>query len=181
MIFYVLGLILIVVIISSLIFFFFVGYTIYIILFTKVPFARTPLANIIKIFQKLKEYKFSDNLIIYDLGCGDGGFLFFAEKLGYKAVGYELSLYQYIKCVIKKRLLKSKVEIFNKDFFREDLAEADIVFIFLVDKVMKKVSDKLRSNLRPKTLVISYGFKISGWIELETLNTCPSLTYIYKV
>ncbi|MDD5032072.1 MAG: hypothetical protein PHR36_03440 [Patescibacteria group bacterium] len=164
----------------SLIFLFFSLQAIITILRTKVPFARTPDENIEKILAELKKQNIPANSLIYDLGCGDGRILFTAERHGYRAIGYELSLFQYLKGLIKKKLKRSKVEIIRKNFMEENLGDADVIFTFLVGKVMPQIGEKLRSNLKRDATVISYGFTIPDWPINKILNTKPSLTYIYR-
>lgn len=169
-------LLIIVFISGSVVLFFLLG-SLHTILKTKVPWAKTPRSNFTEIFLNINIPKKS---LIYDLGCGDGGFLFFAEKNGYKAIGYELSVYPFLKCLIKKIFSRSAIKIKRKNFFKENLKDADLIFVFLVDKVMEKLGNKLLEDLKPGTTVISYGFKIPGWEIEKTLNTVPSKTYFYK-
>jgi len=70
----------------------FAFWSIYTIVKTKVPWAKTPSENIAKIFS---EINLPENSLMYDLGCGDGRSVFFAEKRGYKGRGCELSLYSF--------------------------------------------------------------------------------------
>ncbi len=155
----------------------FAGWTLYALIKTKVPFAKTPEKNITRIFSEINLPK---NSLIYDLGCGDGRFLLRAEKLGYRAIGYELSLYPYLKCSLNKILKKSSIKIINKNFYQADLTNADAVFLFLVAGVMEKIGKKLKNDLKPGTPVISYGFTLPGWQILKILDTNPSKTYLYK-
>jgi len=177
------GLIILLAVLMALIIIFFIislvfaGWTLYALIKTKVPFAKTPKENLDKIFTEINLPK---NSLIYDLGCGDGRFLFQAEKLGYRAIGYELSLYPYLKCWLKKILKKSSIKIINKNFYQADFSDADAVFLFLVAGVMGKVGEKLKNDLKPGTPVISYGFILPGWQILKILKTNPSKTYLYK-
>ncbi|MFA4834211.1 MAG: hypothetical protein WC619_05215 [Patescibacteria group bacterium] len=170
-----------VIIIFSLIVLFFCLQAIITIIRIKVPFARTPDENIEKIFTELKKKNILAGSLFYDLGCGDGRILFEAEKRSYKSVGYELSLYQYLRGLTRKRLSESKVKIMRKDFMKEDLSDADVIFTFLVGKVMPGLGEKLKNNLKKGAIVISYGFKIPGWQINKILETKPSLTYIYII
>jgi len=172
-----LGVALVIIILFFTLTIFIAGWTLYALFKTKVPFAKTPRENIAKIFNEISLPK---NSLIYDLGCGDGRFLFAAEKLGYRAIGYELSLYPYLKCLLKKFFKKSSIKIFNKNFLKADLTNADAVFIFLVAGIMARVGDKLKKNLKPNTPVISYGFSLSGWRLVKTVNTASSKIYFYN-
>jgi hypothetical protein len=80
---------------------------------------------------------------------------------------------------MNKFIKGSRVIIKNHDFFKQDLKAADAIFIFLNSMIMKKISEKLKQNLKPETLVISYGFEIPGWNLKKVLDTKPSKTYIY--
>ena len=148
----------------------------YVNLKTRVPWAKVPLSNIEMIFNNLG---LPVNSLVYDLGCGDGRFLFLAEKRGFRAVGYELAYYPYLKTLISKYIKGSKIAIENKDFFKQDLGAADAVFIFLTASVMNKIGLKLKNNLKAETTVVSYGFAIPGWTISNILETKPSKTYIY--
>lgn len=148
----------------------------YVNLTTQVPWAKVPAVNLEKI---LAEINLPKNSLVYDLGSGDGRFLFLAEKKGLRAVGYELALYPYLKTIIRKFLVGSKITTKNKDFFKTDLSKAEAIFIFLTASVMGKIGMKLKQNLKPGIKVISYGFKIPGWPIVKILETSPSQTYIY--
>lgn len=149
---------------------------IYVNITTAVPWARVPQANLEQI---LAEINLAPGSLLYDLGCGDGRFLFIAEEKGFKAVGYELSLYPYLKTLASKFIKNSRIQIRRQDFFKQDLGAADAVFIFLTGSVMAKIGLKLKQDLKEETKVISYGFLIPGWSVKKILDTHPSKTYIY--
>lgn len=151
-------------------------WTIATLFFTKVPFARTPEANISKAIAQLN---LPANAKFYDLGCGDGKALFLAEKLGYRVTGFELSPYPYFRAIIKKYFTNSKAEIHRSNFFNNNLSQADGVYLFLIKSIMPRVGEKLKKELRPGTPVISYAFQIPGWQAIKILDTSPSKTYIY--
>jgi SAM-dependent methyltransferase len=169
---------LIIIFILGAVILFFLLHSAYTIFKTKVPWAKTPRDNFTEIFSNISIPK---NSLIYDLGCGDGEFLFFAEKNGYKAIGYELSVYPFLKCLIKKIFRGSAIKIKRKNFLKEDLKDADLIFVFLVDKVMEGLGGKLSRDLKPGTIIISYGFKIPNWKIDKILDTNPSETYFYKI
>ncbi|MEI7498146.1 MAG: hypothetical protein WCK11_02585 [Candidatus Falkowbacteria bacterium] len=152
--------------------------TIYVNIVTNVPWAKVPTANLEKIIAAIS---LPANALIYDLGCGDGRFLFFAEKKGFRAVGYELSIYPYLKTVLHKFISGSTITIYKTNFFRADLSQAEAVFVFLTGAVMEKIGKKLKQALKPGTPVISYGFAIPYWTPTTILETMPSKTYVYTV
>ncbi len=174
----ILKIILVIVAMGSFIFLFLAACSIYTNLTTGVPWAKIPEANILKIF---KEISLPQNSWLYDLGAGDGRVILAAEKFGLRARGFELSLYPYLKAWLKILISKSRAEIKRKDFFKENLSQADAIFIFLTGNALVKLGQKLKQELKPGVTVISYGFALPGWRLEKTIFTRPSLTYVYKV
>jgi SAM-dependent methyltransferase len=174
----VLQIVMIIVVVGSVVFLCLAGCSIYTNLTTGVPWAKIPKENIFKIFE---EIKLSKNSLVYDLGCGDGRVILAAEKFGFRARGFELSLYPYLKAKFEILIGQSRAEVVRKNFFKENLSQADAVFIFLTGKALLKLSQKLKHELKPGATVISYGFALPGWQAVRVINTRPSLTYIYKI
>lgn len=115
--------------------------------------------------QKMLELaKIKSDTIIYDLGSGDGRFIFGAAKLGAKkAIGYELSLPIYIYSKIKSFFYKN-AEIRCKDFWfdAKKFNDADVIFCFLMIKPMQKFESIIWPNLKPGCKVVSNVFKMPG-------------------
>ncbi len=173
-----LKIILAVVITGSLIFIFFAACSIYTNLTTGIPWAKISKANILKIFEELDLPR---NSLIYDLGAGDGRVILAAEKFGLRAKGFELSPYPYLRALLKIFFSRSRAEINRQDFLKENLSQADAVFVFLTDKILLKLSRKFKRELKPGATVISYGFALPNWRPDRTIFTRPSLTYVYKI
>lgn len=137
------------------------------ILFSKVPYCPTPNVALDEI---IKELKIQPNQIIYDLGCGDGRFLFAAEKFGAKTFGYEISLPSYLRAqfYIKKRRLKTK--IYFKNFYKANLNNADVVFCFLTKRVIGEVEKLLINNLKKGATVVVYTDVFSSLKPFKTMG-----------
>lgn len=165
------------IVIATLVVVFFGVNMIYVNLKTLVPWVKTPLKNLQIV---LEEINLPAGSLIYDLGCGDGRFLFMAERRGLKAVGYELALYPYLKAQFNKFLQASHVKIRRQDFLKQDLSAAEAIFVFLNALVMERIGLKLKKNLKPGIIVVSYGIVIPGWEPIKILATKPSSTYIYR-
>lgn len=166
------------IILAALVVLFFVLWSFITLIVTRVPWAPTPKKTIDLI---LEEADIKPGQIVYDLGCGDGRVLLRAEKLGAKTTGFELSLWLYLKAKFKIWLSGSKTKIIRKNFLNQNLSEADIIFCFLVSKVMPKVKVKLQKDLKPDTKVISYAFTFPDWQPYKILDTKPSKTYFYEI
>ncbi len=123
--------------------------------------------------------------LVIDIGCGDGRVLRKASKcFGAKAIGYEVNLLAYIKA----RLLcmgDRNIQVKCKNFWKEKLTAADVVFCYLYPDVMKRLSVKLRSDLKPGTVVASCNFPLPGFQPQQVLRPGGALhndpLYIYQM
>ncbi len=158
-------------------------YIFIILLKTKVPFVRTPLAVIDTIINAVG---ITSRDTVYDLGCGNARVLIEIErKTGARVVGYELSPWAYFLARWNVRLHQSKALIGYADFYKADLSPATVVFAFLIVAVMPKVGAQLEKQLKPGTTVVCYGFSIPQWTPNKTIPTRQndpkaSKIYIYK-
>lgn len=131
-------------------------------LITRIPFVPTTKRTTEKL---IKVAKLKKNQKVLDLGCGDGRLLFAAEaEQKISAIGYEISPIPYLIAKIKKFLKKSQVKIKMKNFLKEDISSADIIFVYLIPDVMPKLSKKLKNECKKGTKIISNTFRIK---ELE--------------
>ncbi len=156
--------------------------TVYAMLFGA-PWVPTPSLAVAKMVEKAKLKK-GDK--VYDLGCGDGRLLFEASrKKGVQAIGYEISPLVYLIAVIRNLLNGWKVKIYFKSYMREDLSEADVVFLYLLPKAFKRLVTKFKKELKKGSLVISYAFKIDELELVERIERnkekgiCP--IWIYRI
>ena len=149
--------------------------TISILLF-KVPFVPTPKENVDKIIQLLDLKK---NQKFYDLGCGEGRFLIEATKQGARSVGFEISVWAYIRGQINLFLHRSSAKIFFKNFFNTNLSDADAIYCFLIKKVMPQLAEKLNSELKIGAKIVSYGFELPGWTAEQIIQPNKKLSHIY--
>jgi SAM-dependent methyltransferase len=122
--------------------------------------------------------------LLVDLGCGDGRILRAAQKrYGVKAIGYEVNPLAYAIA----RLLcfgNRNIHIIRKNFWKADLGAADIVFCYLYPDVLKPLSQKLESELRPGAVVASSNFAIPRFQPVSVLRPARSMhndpLYIYR-
>lgn len=153
------------------------------LLYTRVPFVRTSKKTIDRI---LREIAIKKDDTVYDLGCGNARVLLEVEKkTGAKAIGFELSPWAYILAKLNLLYHKTSVQVRYGDFYRENIADADIVFCFLINSVMPKVKQYLEKQLKPGTIVVSLAFPIKAWKPIKEFpsrqkDLKSSNIYIYK-
>ncbi|HSW79066.1 MAG TPA: hypothetical protein VLF88_03570 [Candidatus Babeliales bacterium] len=99
--------------------------------------------------------------IVYDLGCGDGRFLKAAANKGFKAVGYELNPFMFLYSWVTTLRYGRRVKVRFGNFWKADISKADAIFVFLLDKYMKKLDEKILDSGKHLKLA-SHTFKIPG-------------------
>ena len=145
------------------------------------PSRKKDFSRIIKILAPKPNY------LIYELGCGDGRFCAaLARDREVRVVGFEISLLPYI--VAKTRIwlsgLGKKVKIKYKNFYAQDLSEADAIFCYLTPWGLLKLKPKLEKELRPGVKIVSYAYTIELWQpnlrDRPTEKEVPIYLYIKK-
>jgi SAM-dependent methyltransferase len=159
-------------------------YLIYAFFRIGVPYVATPKKYFQNIFDNLGA---STDMVIYDLGCGSGNFLFAAEKFGFRyLIGYELSPAHVIYGKLKAKILKSKVKIRMEDYFKADIGQADIIYIFSIPQIAMETWKKIKKEAKNGALAVILSDKLPGETPYKTFKTLPYATkstfvYIYKV
>lgn len=144
------------------------------------PYAPTRLAAVRKAFDLIK-LGGKDTLV--DLGAGDGGILRLAAQRQAKAHGYELSPILWL--VAKVRTWGySGIRLTYKNFYKADLSEATVIFIFLMPQVMERVRAFLQAQTMPQgRYMLAYAFPLGGdFAPLQVIRekNCAPL-YIYDI
>lgn len=128
-----------------------------------------------------------DKTVVYEMGSGWGDFSFAVEKFNSaKVVGYELSPVHLWFSSIKAKFKGSKVEFLHRDFFKADISDAGLIYVFLVPKVVQKLWLKIKQECRHGTVMILLGHELEGEKYFKKIETKPggkktTYYYFYKV
>jgi cyclopropane fatty-acyl-phospholipid synthase-like methyltransferase len=152
-------------------------------LFFRVPYVPSR-KKIVNHIIKLANLKNGEK--IYDLGCGDGRFLFEAERQAkIEATGFEAAPIPYLLAHFKKWISGSRVQILMRNFFHADLKDADVIFCYLGPETMTALAEKFKKECRRGTRIYSHTFSISSMKPYQTWpkNSATKLPtiYLYKV
>ena len=125
------------------------------------------------------------NETFYDLGCGNGRIIFYANRnFHVKSIGIELALPLFLICKIRQFFHLNKGIIFKyKNLFKEDLSKADVVYVFGMPKPLeRKLKQKLEKELKPGARVISYCFSIKGLKPkiIDKPDQMANAVYLYQ-
>jgi len=134
----------------------------------------------------VKAIPLRDHAVVYDLGCGDGSILFAMARKNptIHARGLEIALFPYLIAKIRKWLGGGKyknVSIFYRNFFKQNLGEADIIFLFLMPGSYEKLVKKFAKELKDDCLVVFKVWPVPSLAPMQTLKTEKLLPiYFYQ-
>ena len=99
--------------------------------------------------------------VFLELGSGDGRMLREMAKSGVRSIGYELNpilvFVSFIVCWKYRKIVSIKCA----NFWHINLPEADGIYVFLLQKYMNKLDNKIMTSGN-KCKLVSYAFQIPG-------------------
>lgn len=146
-----------------------VGYVLVLVYVVYTIFAMRSAAPFVPTFKKkcrrmLEMAEVSEDDVVMDLGSGDGRLLFLATKKARKVVGIEINPLLYYYSIFKRWLRRAyRVEIRREDLWKTDLSDVDVLTLFFIQGKMDKLADKIRSEMKPGSRVVSNTFTFSTW------------------
>ena len=155
------------------------------------PFLPTKKKIVEKIFEELKtEFHGSfRGKHFADLGSGDGRLVIAATMKGFESsFGVEINpmlvAFSWIRFFffgggMKWNNLK-RTTFSVRDLWKIDLSKMDVVVIYGVNPIMQKIGQKLKSEMKPGSIVVSNVFQIPNLNPYKQFSTPVSL-YFYKI
>src|SRR5919109_2704317 len=104
---------------------------------------------------------------LIDLGSGDGRIVLTAAKVfGARGFGVEIKEELVRKSNDSARVegIADKVKFLKQDLFKTDISEATVVTMYLLPDTVNLLKDKLLTELKPGTRVVSHDYPLSGWM-----------------
>jgi len=124
---------------------------------------------------------------VYELGCGQAGFLRHLEKTiedkeKYKLVGIELLFSVFLLAKLQLFLVGSKIKIIRKNFLKMSLKDVDCFYCYLNGPMMARLSLKLKKEAKPGAILISNQFELPGYEPIEEIRLgLTNCLRIYKL
>ncbi|MDO8573631.1 MAG: hypothetical protein Q7R77_02675 [Candidatus Daviesbacteria bacterium] len=136
---------------------------------TDAPYVPTKMDKIRKVL-KLAGVKKGKKF--YELGSGDGRVVFEGAKLGADSIGIEQSwlrvLYSRYKLASQTR--SGNAKFIHDNIFAKSYSDADIVYIYLLHKGVKKLEEKLQKELKKGSMVITQTYHFTVWKPFKKLD-----------
>lgn len=138
---------------------------------TDAPYVPTKMDLIKKVLKSAgirKDKKF------YELGSGDGRVVFEAAKLGADAIGVEQSWLRVWYSIYEAKKLKlANAKFYHGNIFEKNYSDANIIYIYLLPKGIKKLEEKLPKEVKKGSVLITqtYHFqKLKPYKKLGNFN-----------
>ena len=128
-----------------------------------VPFVPTPMPVVERMLE-LADPKPGEYLI--DLGSGDGRIPITAAKnFGVSALGVDLdpNMVAEGKQNARAEGVADSVTFRQEDLFDTDIAKADVLTMYLLPRVNKRLKPRILSEMKPGARVVSHAFTMPGW------------------
>jgi predicted RNA methylase len=126
--------------------------------------------------------KLQKGQMVADLGCGNArGLIIASKQFGAKGIGIEISPFYYLLAKINVCLSgqSKNIKIIFGDLRKNEsiLKNADVIYIYLFDKITDEIEDWIFKSIKTNAKVISLAFPLKNH-ESTTIESKPPI-YIY--
>jgi tRNA A58 N-methylase Trm61 len=122
--------------------------------------------------------------VVYDLGSGDGRIpIMAAKEFGAHGVGIEIdpALVTQAQANAREAGVEDKVEFRLANMYEADVRSATVVTLFLHPGPNLKLREKLRSDLRAGSRIVSYVWDMGGWTPAEVRRVNEYPIFLWRI
>ena len=135
-----------------------------------------------RIQKALKLANLQPNEILYDLGAGDGRVLLIAARdFDAQAIGIEIGPLQcaliWLKVVANG--LAQQIQVRWENFYKADLKDADVVFVYATSKEVMKLAPHLETQMKKGSRLVSISADFPEW-EPQKIDD-SDLIFLYEM
>ncbi|WP_337245002.1 class I SAM-dependent methyltransferase [Luteimonas sp. gir] len=129
--------------------------------------------------------KVGEGDVLYDLGSGDGRIpIAAAQRFGVRAVGIDINPVRVREANANAEAagVTNLVTFKEADLFQEDISEASVVTLYLLQSLNVKLRPKLLAELKPGTRIVSHAFDMADqWTPEVTQEVDGTRIYLWTV
>lgn len=137
----------------------------------KLPYVPTPQKVV---DEMVRLAKVTDRDFVIDLGSGDGRTVITAAKHGAEGFGVDIDprLVSLGNKNAKSAGVADRVQFFERDMFKTDIAKASVLFLYVLPDFMTKLRPKVFAELRPGARIVAHDYHMDDWHpdEMVTLT-----------
>lgn len=123
--------------------------------------------------------------VLYDLGSGDGRIpIAAAQRFGVRGVGIDINPVRVREANANAESagVTDLVTFKEADLFEEDISEASVVTLYLLQSLNVKLRPKLLAELEPGTRIVSHAFDMADqWAPEQTQEIDGTRIYLWTV
>jgi len=116
--------------------------------------------------QMLQMAKVTKDDLLYDLGSGDGRLVITAaKKYGARGIGIDIDPQRIAEAQVNaaEAKVEDKVEFRRQDLFKSDFGDANVITLYLLDTLNRKLRPQLFAQVKPGTRIVSHAFRMGDW------------------
>jgi tRNA G37 N-methylase Trm5 len=110
--------------------------------------------------------------VVYDLGCGDARMLVLAaQKYGTRGFGYDIDP-ERVKASrenVERNRVGKLVKIFQEDIFKVDISKADVIPIYLLPEMNRKLLPQLE-KLKPGSRLVFHDYDLEDMVADQKIH-----------
>jgi ribosomal protein L11 methylase PrmA len=134
-----------------------------------VVYVGTPYDVVSKMLQMARVRKQD---LVYDLGCGDARMLILAaQKYGCRGIGYDIDPERVSASMenVARNHVEKLVKIVQADIFTLDLSKANVIPMYLLPEMNRKLLPQL-DKLKPGSRLVCHDYDLEGIVADETIT-----------
>ena len=104
--------------------------------------------------------------LLYDLGSGDGRLVITAAKNhGARAIGIDIDPERIAEAKnnAAEAKVEDKVEFRQADLFKSNFKDADVITLYLLDELNRRLRPQIFAQVKPGTRIVSHAFSMGDW------------------
>jgi hypothetical protein len=121
---------------------------------------------------------------VYELGCGDARHLIYAcRQYLVTGVGIDISWWPLFWAWLRIYFggMSKRVRLVWRNIHSVDLSGADVIYIYLGQKLSDSLRDKFKRELKSGSRIISAQFPLTDWQPASVIGDQKHPIYIYQI